>query len=88
MPEFVRATHDGVEGEALVPLSFFRHNPGWKPVESSMVVPSLADGTISQVLDAVGDDPVKAAAALEAERAGKGRSTLVDRLSEITENQE
>lgn len=88
MPDFVRATHDGVEGEALLPVTYFAHNPGWKPVDDDVKVPSLADGSVSTVLAAVGDDPVKAAAALEAERAGKGRTTLVERLSEITQNQE
>lgn len=86
MSEFVRATHKGVEGEALLPTSYFKHNPGWKPVED-VEVPTFADGTVAQVLDRVGDDPVKAAAALEAERAGKGRSTVVERLSEIIEKE-
>jgi hypothetical protein len=83
MPEFIRARHAGVEGEALLPTTAFRHMPGWEPVEEGVHVPSLADGTVTQVLDAVGDDPVRAAAALEAERAGKRRTTLVERLSEI-----
>ncbi len=80
---FILCSHDGVEGLALLPPSYLKHNPGWVPVDQSVKVPSFADGTIPQVLDTVGDDPVKAAAALEAERAGKKRSTLVDRLSDV-----
>lgn len=38
------------------------------------------DGTVNDVLDWVGDDPARAQQALEAERAGQNRSTLVAEL--------
>jgi hypothetical protein len=40
-------------------------------------------GTIQDVLDWVGDDPTRAQAALDAERAGANRSTLIDKLAAI-----
>ena len=40
-------------------------------------------GKIKDVLAEVGDDPEKAAAALEAEKAGQNRPTLVAKLEEI-----
>jgi hypothetical protein len=49
---------------------------------------AATDGTIAVVLVAVGDVPEKAAAALEAERAGKNRSTLVAKLQAIVEGDE
>jgi hypothetical protein len=89
MAEFVRARHPDVEGEALLPTTAFRHMPGWEPVDANAHVATAADGTVAQVLDQVGNDPVRAAAALEAEQAGKNRTTLVERLSEIAnQNQE
>lgn len=81
--KYILAKYDGVEGEALLPESAFPYMPGWVPVDPDVKVPSLVDGTIPQVLDEVGDDPAKAAAALEAERAGKKRTTLVDALSDV-----
>lgn len=43
-------------------------------------------GTVEEVLAAVGDDPAKAAAALDAEKASaKPRKTLVDKLTGIVE---
>src|SRR5262245_54346419 len=43
----------------------------------------VPDGTIAEVLDWVGDDPVRANAALHAEYAGQNRSTLITRLEAI-----
>ena len=64
------------------PVSYATHNPAWKPVDSDVHVPSLADGTVDEVLAAVGDDPERAKAALDAEKASpRPRTTLVDRLS-------
>lgn len=84
MVDFVRATHEGVEGEALLPVTAFAVMTGWKPVEEGVAIPSLADGKVDEVLAAVGDDPALAAAALDAEKASpKPRTTLVDRLSTI-----
>lgn len=49
--------------------------------------PSLGvpDGTIDEIMEWVGDDPAKALRALEAETAGKARTTLVGKLEKILE---
>ena len=68
----------------LGPISYAEHNPAWRPVDSDVHVPSLADGKVAEVLAAVGDDPERARLALEAEQASPSpRTTLVDRLSTI-----
>lgn len=41
-------------------------------------------GNVSEVLEWVGDDRERALAALEAEKAGHGRKTLVAKLEELT----
>lgn len=41
------------------------------------------EGTIADVLAWVGTDPVRAAAALAAERDGKGRKKLLDQLEQL-----
>lgn len=56
---------------------------GWRVVDPTKVVETSSDDNIATVLDEVGDDPVKAAAALDIERAGKNRSTLVSKLETI-----
>lgn len=85
--KFVRCRHKGVEGEAVLPVSALHIMTGWEPVDATEVVP-VEGATVAQVLAEVGDDPVKAAAALEAEQASPNpRSTLVERLSRI-QNQE
>jgi hypothetical protein len=45
---------------------------------------SVPDGTVEAILAWVGDDPERAQAALEAERAGKNRSTLISELEAMT----
>lgn len=40
-------------------------------------------GTVDEVLAEVGDDPEKAKAAIESEKAGKNRSTLLSKLEGI-----
>lgn len=68
----------------LGPVTYAEHNPAWQPVDPDVHVPSLADGKVDDVLTAVGDDPERAKAALDAEKASpKPRTTLVDRLSTI-----
>jgi hypothetical protein len=42
----------------------------------------VPDGSVSEVLDWVGDDPDRRAAALAAEKAGKNRVTLIKALSQ------
>ena len=49
------------------------------PAEEAAV--DLADLTIDEVLDWVGDDEDRRAEALAAEEAGKGRKTLISALS-------
>lgn len=56
---------------------------GWRALDPSKVVDTSSDDNIATILDSVGDDPVKAAAALEIEKAGKNRSTLVPKLEAI-----
>lgn len=43
-------------------------------------VPTVPDGTIGDILAWVGEDPYRAELALEAEKAGKRRKTLMDAL--------
>lgn len=50
---------------------------GWERVED------LQPATVEAILAEVDDDPEKAAAALEVEKAGKGRTTLVAKLEAI-----
>lgn len=85
--KFVRCRHPEVEGEAVLPVSALRIMTGWEPVDPTEVV-STDGQTVAQVLAEVGDDPDKAAAALAVEQARQSpRSTLVERLSRI-QNQE
>jgi hypothetical protein len=44
---------------------------------------AVPDGTVEDVMAWVGDDPARAAAAADAERAGKGRKTLLADLDKI-----
>lgn len=57
---------------------------GWVPAAEAAAVAVETEGLkVQEVLDAVGDDPLKAAAALSAERDGKNRSTLISALEAI-----
>ena len=51
---------------------------GWLPAQPAVPV---AEMTVAQVVEAVGDDPAAAVAALAAERADRDRVTLVDQLA-------
>lgn len=53
-----------------------------KEVDTTPKVPS---GTVKEVLEWVGDDKEKAAQALEAEKDGAKRSTLISTLEEIVD---
>jgi hypothetical protein len=57
---------------------------GWSLANPADVV-DTSDKTVADVLDDVGDDPVKAAAALEVEREGKNRTTLINRLAGVVD---
>lgn len=52
---------------------------GWVP-KSGAAAPT---GTVEQIKAEVGDDPAKAAAALEAEVKGAGRTTLIAHLEAV-----
>jgi hypothetical protein len=80
--KFVVCRHPDVEADAVLPVSALRLLPGWEPVDASEVVDTGL--TVPQVLAEVGDDPVKAAAALEAEQSSDTpRRSLVEGLSRI-----
>jgi hypothetical protein len=51
---------------------------GWLPAQAAVPVATM---TVAQVVEAVGDDPAAAAAALAAERADRDRVTLTDQLA-------
>jgi hypothetical protein len=55
----------------------------WTPVsaEPQAVQFQVPDGSVAEVLEWVGDDPDRRAAALAAEKAGKGRKTLIKALT-------
>lgn len=57
----------------------------WEPLgwQAAPEVPDTSDLTVQAVLDDVGQDPAKAAAALAVEQAGRNRTTLVDQLQRI-----
>lgn len=56
---------------------------GWRAVDPGQVIETTSDDNIADILGEVGDDPVKAEAALKIEKAGKNRSTLVAKLKAI-----
>jgi hypothetical protein len=58
---------------------------GWVTAAEATAV-ELEGLTVAEVLEAVGDDPEKAAAALAAERDGKNRSSLIRALEAIAED--
>jgi hypothetical protein len=55
---------------------------GWR-LENPQNLVESTDDNIDQVLADVGNDPVKAAAAMDVEAAGKNRPTLISRLAAI-----
>lgn len=56
---------------------------GWRLHDPASVAPDPKGAPVHKVLDEVGDDPVKAAAALDLERDGKNRPTLISKLEAI-----
>lgn len=58
---------------------------GWVTAAEATAV-ELEGLTVAEVLESVGDDPEKAAAALAAERDGKNRSSLIRALQAIAED--
>lgn len=72
----VKMLRDG--GEALVPVESV---DDWK-ADGWTTVTDVPDGTVEEVLAWVGDDPARAAAALEAEQdRDTPRVTLIDHLN-------
>lgn len=88
MVEFLRVRHPDVAVEAVLPDTALPYMPGWVPVDADAPKPpALNDGKVDEVLSNVGNDPAKAALALEAEQASPSpRATLVERLSKIKES--
>lgn len=83
-PGFAVLHNNDLDQDWVGPASYASMNTAWRPADDSVEVPSLAAGTVDEVLASVGDDPVLAQAALDAEKASsKPRTTLVDRLSDI-----
>ncbi len=61
-----------------------RHH-GWQPAPAPAEAPDVDGLTVAEVLNEVGDDPAKAAAALDAERDSRDRTTLVAALEQIVQ---
>lgn len=56
---------------------------GWVEAPALPQLPDVAAATVAEVLAEVGDDPERAALALEEERAGKARKSLTSALEQI-----
>lgn len=56
---------------------------GWVEAPALPDLPDVAAATVAEVLAEVGDDPERAALALEEERAGKNRKSLTGHLEQI-----
>jgi hypothetical protein len=56
---------------------------GWEEAPALPALPDVSAASIKDVLAEVGDDPDLAAAALEEERAGKARKSLIAQLEQI-----
>lgn len=87
MADFVRVRHRDLGVEARLPADAMHiYAPkGWELAEGESLVD--VDRTIPEVLAEVGDDPAKALDALQAEKAGAARTTLLDRLQQILDRQ-
>jgi hypothetical protein len=86
--QFIDAHHAGLGVTKRLPASALRHLSGWTPVHPEELAPDVSASTVATVLAEVGSDPVKAAAALEAETARNNpRSTLVDALNRIIDEE-
>lgn len=55
---------------------------GWRPATPTALI-AHTDDTIDAVLNEVGADPAKAAAAIEVEKASNNRPTLISKLEAI-----
>lgn len=80
----VPASADPADVKRLVREGYLEKVTVVEPVAQPAPAPETsAEGTIKDVLAAVGEDPTKAAAALETEKAGENRTTLVSKLEAI-----
>lgn len=57
---------------------------GWRLYDPASVSPSTS-ASVRHILAAVGNDPVKAAAALDLERSDRNRPTLIKKLAAIAD---
>ena len=85
MPTF-RDTRTGqlIEAHSRARTVFFRQQDRYQEVTdepATISEPEVPDGTVAEVLDWAGDDPHRRQAALEAERAGKNRKTVIEALT-------
>lgn len=58
---------------------------GWQLYDPASVVDPPNQKAVRKILDEVGDDPVKASAALALEQDGKNRPTLTKKLTAIVD---
>jgi len=87
MPTF-RDTRTGnlIEAHSRARTVFFRQQDRYQEVQDEQaeafdLYTQVPDGTVAEVLDWAGDDPHRRQAALEAERAGKNRKTVIEALT-------
>jgi hypothetical protein len=85
----MRLTHPNLDPSTIVESDdedytsvLQRH--GWVEAPALPALPELAAATVKDILAEVGDDPDLAAAAIEEERAGKNRKSLIRQLEQIT----
>lgn len=76
-----------VKGEPVevpdnIAASMLEQETNWRAYKVS------ADDTVAGVLKAVGDDPDAARDALDAEKAGKNRATLIEALEKVIDDAE
>ncbi len=86
----VKMRHPDVQDEIeVLEVAVGQHaNAGWQTVEELQSNAVAADEmTAAQVLEQVGSDSVKARAALDVERAGKQRVTLLRDLERLAADQ-
>lgn len=90
-PAFVPWFHEGLNRVAPWPntegASIAATEAGWVPFDpiaaASALAATIVTGTVDDVLTAVGEDMALAARVADAERAGKGRVTLLNALEAL-----
>jgi hypothetical protein len=70
-----------IEAHSRARTIYFRQQSRYEEVGDHTEVEEVPDGTVAEVLDWAGDDPDRRAAALDAERNGKQRKTVLEALS-------